>query len=143
MKFLCPQHRSKLSGCPQRAMQFWQKTFFESRAFINAGDWNKALIYSGNALESAEIILQNQPTQMNAERYLQTAIDFALVLRNSRRPADLIAMYSLVADRMQPVGGSAERLQPLKDVLFEPLERVNEWVHQWHQMNELRSSPLH
>lgn len=142
MRFLCQHHRSELTSSLEKAERSWKKTLDAARKEANSGNWERALFYSGNSIEIADIILSNRPIRENSERYIKTAIEFAHALRNSKQPADLTALYEIVCTKLTTVPDnidSFKNLKPLEDVLFEPIDRVNSWMAQWHDL--LRTEP--
>jgi hypothetical protein len=96
MKFLCDHHRCILSSCTKQAKRSWQKTLHLAQFYAANSEWDRAVLYSGNSLEIAEIILTNQPSTENAKRYVETSTEFAYALACYEPDCNLLAVYNSV-----------------------------------------------
>lgn len=146
MKFLCDQHRAAVSQCIHKAKRSWQHTLLNARNYADNENWQMALIYSGNSFEIAEIILLSQPCDKNIERYLQTSIELAHALRNCHSSSNALALYDMVFSQLNSLAGDMDirtKMQPLKDVLFEPIDSVNLWMAKWHHLINAKPEQLH
>lgn len=121
MKFLCDHHRSVFSSCTKQAKRSWDKTLNLAQFYATNGDWGRAVLYSGNALEISEIILINQPSAENVKRYVETAVEFAYSLVCHGCERNLLAIYNSVYHclfTVRPTEDLDFLLRPLKEVLF-------------------------
>lgn len=121
MKFLCDHHRSILNSCTIQARRSWKKTLNLAQFYAANDDWGRAVLYSGNSLEIAEIILNNQPSAENARHYVETAVEFAYALVCHGHDRNLLAVYNDVFHRLfaaLPATDITALMRPLKEVLF-------------------------
>ncbi|TCS36400.1 hypothetical protein [Reinekea marinisedimentorum] len=121
MKFLCDHHRSILMACTKQAKTSWHKTLQLAQFYAVNDDLGRAVLYGGNALEIAEIVLSNQPVYENASRYVETAVEFAGALVRYDSSCNLLAVYNEVYFRLMSVSAVNNveaAMQPLKDILL-------------------------
>lgn len=120
MKFLCDHHRSLMNSCIKQAKHSWQKTLHLAQFYGSNEEWARAVLYSGNSMEIAEIILHNQPNHENAKRYVKTAAEFAFATKCNQTKCNLLALYNNVFQRLMdaPLAMDVEQeMAPLNKVL--------------------------
>jgi len=146
MSFLCQNHRAQLCGDADRAQSSWHLAIARARRSVLDKAWNKAVMYYGNALEISEIRLTHHRVKAALEDYIRTSVEMMHAVRNSSWQQDSEAFYEMIVDKVDGFDHPAtigHRLQPLVDVAFEPLDRVNEWMTQWHQWPGEASMTVH
>lgn len=137
MGFLCPHHRETITSDSDQAEISWQKTMHAGRRSVTEMTWDKAVMFYGNALEISEILLRKLPGKRSQERYVRASVELMHAMRNSQYHQDSLALFQMILNRLdrEDLAKSTKKtLKPLKDVTFEPLEKVNHWMSQWHAM---------
>ncbi len=146
MGFLCSNHKQFLTANPKVAQKKWHQIIRDARQLVTEEQWSKAVIYYGNALEVSDILLTLNSCEKNQERYVQTALEMMHAVRNSQHQAETVAFYHMVVNRLnkEPLPVSFDtKLSPLKEVAFESLAKVNQWMQQWHAIIHGPSIQLH
>ena len=143
MTFLCSHHRRQLANDLDFARKRWYQLVYQARTQIGLQQWEAAVTLYGNALEVAELSLADVNKARATERFLQTAVEMLHALRNSEYRVDTHALYqhavNIVHQRV-PKLATDNTLQPLTDVTFEPLSRVNAWMQHWHNLLQPNAS---
>jgi len=145
MGFLCQHHRHNLLDQPLAAVNSWHKTVDAARQNVKFEHWDKAVVFYGNALEIAQILLDQDADSVNCERYIRTAVELTHAARNSNYQFDADSLFHTLTFHLNKYVQypSVEYVQPLKDVTYEPLGDVNDWMVQWHQIIVGNETVLH
>lgn len=129
--FLCPKQRKKLVSQPDQAVTDWSKALSNARFQVEEGNWDKAVLFHGCALEIADILLSHKPHNDAISRYIRTAVEFTYTLRHCSYPTDLPLLIAIVKDKLQEILSRAKTntlIKPLTDVAFLPLSELNHWT---------------
>ncbi len=101
MKFLCERHRAWLSRNPGELLSGWLRTLIEGRAVAAEGHADKAILYFGNALDMAEIMMSHGATVDAQQRYIDTATELMQVVWQCRKPSTCQDLFAVVLNRLE------------------------------------------
>jgi hypothetical protein len=132
MKFLCEACRANLMSDPEHALQFWNKAWCLASLHSEALQWDNAITAYGNALEAAEVLLnQKHNIKYDLERYIRTAQEMTYAIRKGGYFDDMDALAILVEARLAQEKLARPLtwyLRPLKDVANNPICAVDMWM---------------
>lgn len=101
MKFLCERHRAWLRHNPGELLSGWLRTLIEGRAAAAEGSVDKAILYFGNALDMAEIMMSHGATMDAQQRYIDTATELMQVVWRCRESSTCQDLFTVVLNRLE------------------------------------------
>ncbi len=125
-RFLCTQHRQNLENNPDQATVTWNRLIISARQKTTNNHWQQAANVYACALEVADIIFQHTPNKHTADRYIKTVIELSYTLKRY-----LLTDYS------------NDLLQPILDVAFSPMIKVNQWMKTFFHLESTQPFMLH
>lgn len=145
-RFLCAQHRQNLENNPDQAAATWNRLIISARQKTTNNHWQQAANVYACALEVADIIFQHTPNKHTADRYIKTVIELSYTLRHCHTATSLSplvqkAKYQL--KRYLLTDYSNDLLQPILDVAFSPMIKVNQWMKTFFHLESTQPFMLH
>ena len=101
MRFLCERHRHWLSQNPGELLPGWLRTLIEGRAAAAERNFEKAILYFGNALDMADIMMSHAATLDAQQRYIDTATELMQALTLGRDSAVCERLFGAVLSRLE------------------------------------------
>lgn len=128
---MCAKHRKKLIEAPESAIVIWYRLMSLARHQAKTQEWQKSVISYGNALDTAQIIFENDPASHEVSRYIRTASELAYTIRQCNYPCDLQVVVAVVKNNLERSLYPANiqlLLRPLTDIAYSPISEVNRWM---------------
>lgn len=82
MNFMCSKHLNELYDNPSYAKVIWAKLVSQARQQLKKKDWQKTIMFYGNALDAAQVSLEanNDTGFKSVNRYIKTASELISII---------------------------------------------------------------
>jgi hypothetical protein len=131
MRFMCQKHKNQLADHPESAIIAWFQLMAAARSHTDMREWQSSINAYGNALDVAEVIFASDPSSLEVNRYIRTAIEFIYTIRSSHYPADIDDLVESITGCLQKQLYPAHielLLRPINDIAFKPLPQIERWM---------------
>lgn len=132
MKFVCDDCHQMLLESEEHRQQFFNQALERARRLVSSRQYDSALLYYGNALDAADIGLDDRtPDPQAIDHYLRTGMEMVFALRKAGFFKDLAPFIEQTEHRLRrlkTVGNVSWLIRPLKDIAEHPICVVEFWL---------------
>lgn len=146
MHFVCQKHKNELADNPRAAINSWLQLMATARYNKNIRQWKLSINAYGNALDVAEVLFASDPSSLEVNRYIRTAIEFIYILRSSEHPAKIKEVVEFIAGCLQKQLYPAHielLLRPINDIAYKPLPLIDKWMDALFLEDEMKNHSIH
>lgn len=147
MRFLCEGCCAQLSSCPEKAKDFWNRTWNKGSAYRCSAQWERAVVAYGNSLDAAQIILRQSKVPVeDLERYLRTAQELIYAMRKGGYYGDIDSFLTDVSETIETITLPRPKgwyLRSVQAVADNPICAVDAWMKSLSESSFEAGSSVH